>query len=45
MRGKLTLAVLALTLALILWDYAPPQGDFFWRLQQAVHGLMAAALP
>ena len=45
MRGKLTLAVLALTLGLILWDFAPTQGNFFWRLQQAVHGLMAAVLP
>jgi hypothetical protein len=45
MRGKLTLAVLALTLALIVWDFAPDQGDFFWRLQQAIHGLMQSVLP
>ena len=45
MRGKLTAAVLALTLALIVWDFAPDQGDFFWRLQQAIHAFMQAVLP
>jgi hypothetical protein len=45
MRGKLTLAVVALTLALIVWDFAPDNGDFFSRLQQAIHGFMQAVIP